>query len=36
VNYKNGINYSMMSQITGSNFTKLKEAIRGDNELLIY
>lgn len=26
---KNGINYSMMSQITGSNFTKLKEAIRG-------
>lgn len=26
---KNGINYSMMTQITGSNFTKLKEAIRG-------
>jgi flagellar basal-body rod protein FlgB len=26
---KNGINYSMMSQITGSSFTKLKEAIRG-------
>jgi flagellar basal-body rod protein FlgB len=25
---KNGINYSMMTQITGSNFTKLKEAIR--------
>ena len=26
---KNGINYSIMSQITGSSFTKLKEAIRG-------